>query len=175
MTTLRERTIERWREHNPAVDTSPMLLVSEIKRIAGLLDRAVEHVYAAAGTSRAEVELLVPLRYTDEPITAIRLAEHLGMSRAGVSKTLGKLEQKGLLTRTPNPSDRRSALVRLTAAGIATVDEVFPQELHSHAALFADLGHDRIRILQALADLAHAIETRMHDSNGAAERVAREH
>lgn len=161
--TLRERTIERWRERNPALDTSPMQLVSEIKRISGLLDRAVEHVYAAADTSRAEVELLVPLRYTDEPITAIRLAEHLGMSRAGVSKTLGRLEHKGLITRTLNPNDRRSALVCLTAAGIAAIDEVFPQELQSHAALLADLGQDRTRILRALQDLAQAIEPRRHD------------
>ncbi|WP_458690545.1 MarR family winged helix-turn-helix transcriptional regulator [Nocardia tengchongensis] len=175
MKTLRERTIERWRERNPALDTSPMQLVGEIKRISGLLDRAVEHVYADAGTTRAEVELLVPLRYTEESITAIRLAEHLGMSRAGVSKTLARLEQKGMITRTPNPADRRSALVRLTTAGIAAIDEVFPRELKSHAALFADLGQDRTRIFQALQALAQAIEARMHDSEGSAERIADQH
>ncbi|WP_458686383.1 MarR family winged helix-turn-helix transcriptional regulator [Nocardia tengchongensis] len=162
MNTLRERTIERWREHNPALDTTPMELISQIKRISGLLDRSVEPVYAGEGVSPAEVELLVPLRYSDESITAIRLAEHLGMSRAGVSKTLGRLERKGLITRTPNPYDRRSALVRLTATGAAAIDEVFPRELQSHAALLADLGPDRARILQALQDLAHAIETRTH-------------
>ncbi|MFF2554289.1 MarR family winged helix-turn-helix transcriptional regulator [Nocardia sp. NPDC058058] len=160
MTTLRERTIERWREHNPALDTSPMQLVSQLKRISGLLDRAVEPIYAEADITSSEMELLVPLRYSTESITAIRLAEHLGMSRAGVSKTLTKLEQKGLIARTPNPDDRRSALVHLTDTGIAVTDEVFPHELRCHAALLAELGRNRARILQALEDLADALETR---------------
>ncbi|MFB7719091.1 MarR family winged helix-turn-helix transcriptional regulator [Nocardia sp. NPDC056100] len=160
MPTLRDRTIERWREHNPAMDTSPMQLIGQLKRISGLLDRAVEPIYSEADVSPAEVELLVPLRYSTEPITAIRLAEHLGMSRAGVSKTLTKLEQKGLIARTPNPDDRRSALVHLTETGIAAIDQVFPRELQCHAALLADLGPNRARILQALQDLAHALETR---------------
>ncbi|MFE2954708.1 MarR family winged helix-turn-helix transcriptional regulator [Nocardia tengchongensis] len=172
MKTLRERTIERWREHNPGLDTSPMELVSQIKRISELLDRAVEPVYAAAGLSTADVELLVPLRYSVAGITAIRLAEHLGMSRAGVSKTLGRLEQRGLITRSPNPDDRRSALVCLTSIGIAAIDEVFPRELEFHAMLLSELGPDRARILQALQDLAYAMETRIHRTEHPIEHTA---
>ncbi|MFJ9367821.1 MarR family winged helix-turn-helix transcriptional regulator [Nocardia sp. NPDC101769] len=172
MKTLRERTIERWREHNPALDTSPMELVSQIKRISELLDHAVEPVYAAAGLSAADVELLVPLRYAGEGITAIRLAEHLGMSRAGVSKTLGRLEHRGLITRSPNPDDRRSALVCLTSTGIEAIDDVFPRELESHAMLLSALGPDRAGILQALQDLACTMETRIHRTENSTEHTA---
>ena len=66
-------------------------------------------VYAGAMLTVAEVGLLVPLRYADEPVTAIRLAELLGMPRAGVSKTLTKLEHRGMLSRTTDPADLRSA------------------------------------------------------------------
>lgn len=156
--TLRSRTGARWRERNPDLDTSPMQVVSQIKRITALLDQAVEHIYADADLTPAEVELLVPLRYSQEPVTAIRLAEHLGMSRAGVSKTLAKLERRGLIARAQNPTDRRSALVDMTAAGARLIDDVFPRELDAHAKLFAGLGRNRAQVLRALEHLAQAME-----------------
>jgi MarR family transcriptional regulator, organic hydroperoxide resistance regulator len=59
------------------------------------------------------------------------LAADLGVSTGGVSKLVDRLEASGLCRRLPNPSDRRSSLVELTAAGGQTcagaslaVDEV---------------------------------------------------
>ncbi|WP_040793426.1 MarR family winged helix-turn-helix transcriptional regulator [Nocardia paucivorans] len=156
--TLRERTYELWRVRNPELDTSAMVVVGQIKRISALLDQAVEDIYADAGVSAAEVELLVPLRYADPPLTAIRLAEHLGMSRAGVGKTLTKLERRGLITRARNPADRRSALIGLTPAGVTLIDEVFPRELSVHAQLLTDLNQDRETVLHGLDLLAAILE-----------------
>ncbi|MGW0324238.1 MarR family winged helix-turn-helix transcriptional regulator [Nocardia sp. NPDC003183] len=157
---LRERTSDLWRVRNPDLDTSAMVVVGQIKRISALLDRAVEDIYAQAHITPAEVGLLVPLRYADPPLTAIRLAEHLGMSRAGVGKTLTKLERRGLITRTQNPTDRRSTLIRLTPAGIGLIDEVFPRELEAHAQLLTDLDRDRVAVLQSLDRLARGLEAR---------------
>lgn len=157
---LRERTSDLWRLRNPDLDTSAMVVVGQIKRISALLDRAVEDIYAEAHITTAEVGLLVPLRYADPPLTAIRLAEHLGMSRAGVGKTLTKLERRGLLTRTQNPTDRRSTLIRLTPAGVGLIDEVFPRELEAHAQLLADLDRDRAAVLQSLDRFARSLEAR---------------
>lgn len=157
---LRERTSELWRIRNPDLDTSAMVVVGQIKRICAQFDRAVEDIYVEAGVSTAEVGLLVPLRYADPPLTAIRLAEHLGMSRAGVGKTLTKLERRGLITRTQNPADRRSTSIQLTAAGISVIDDVFPRELTAHAQLLADLDHERSAVLQSLDRLARSLEAR---------------
>ncbi|NKR39711.1 MarR family transcriptional regulator [Rhodococcus hoagii] len=156
---LRAQTFALWSEHNPALDTSPMEIVAQIKRISSLLDVAVEPVYAAAALTSAEVELLVPLRYADEAVTAIRLAELLGMSRAGVSKTLANLERKGMISRATNPADRRSALIVLSDAGIHAIDDVFPRELEAHARLLAGLGQNRQKALAALNDLAETMES----------------
>ncbi|MFC9472251.1 MarR family winged helix-turn-helix transcriptional regulator [Nocardia sp. NPDC056952] len=157
---LRERTSDLWRVRNPDLDTSAMVVVGQVKRISALLDRAVEDIYAEAHITTAEVGLLVPLRYADPPLTAIRLAEHLGMSRAGVGKTLTKLERRGLITRTQNPTDRRSTLIRLTPAGIGLIDEVFPRELEAHAQLLADLDQQHSAVLQGLDHLARSLEAR---------------
>ncbi|MFC3960957.1 MarR family winged helix-turn-helix transcriptional regulator [Nocardia jiangsuensis] len=135
-----------------------MQIVSRIKHIALELDRAVEHLYTTAALTAAEVELLVPLRYNDTPMTAIRLAEHLGMSRAGISKTLSKLESRGLLARTPHPRDRRSALLTLTPDGIELVDDLFPRELRLHTQALAGLGSDRTSMITELDRLARTLE-----------------
>lgn len=163
---LRAQTIALWREHNPALNTSPMEIVAQIKHISSLLEVAVEPVYAEAVLTAAEVELLVPLRYADEAVTAIRLAELLGMSRAGVSKTLANLERRGMISRTTNPTDRRSALIALSDAGMSAVDDVFPRELEAHARLLTGLGKDRNKVLAALAHLAATLESQLNPSEG---------
>ncbi|MFD3459392.1 MarR family winged helix-turn-helix transcriptional regulator [Nocardia fluminea] len=157
---LQERTSELWRVRNPDLDTSAMVVVGQIKRISALLDRAVEDIYTEADVSAAEVGLLVPLRYAHPLLTAIRLAEHLGMSRAGVGKTLTKLERRGLITRTQNPTDRRSTLISLTPAGIDLIDKVFPRELDAHAHLLTELHQERATVLQSLDHLARTLEAR---------------
>ncbi|MFD4785132.1 MarR family winged helix-turn-helix transcriptional regulator [Rhodococcus qingshengii] len=135
-----------------------MEIVAQLKRITGLLELAVEPIYADAELTVAEVELLVPLRYAEENVTAIRLAELLGMSRAGVSKALAKLEKRSLIARVQNPADRRSALILMTESGKAAIDQIFPRELDAHGKLFAGLGQSRTDIVAALARLAEVME-----------------
>lgn len=157
-TSLRELTCARWAEFNPELDTAPMQVVAQIKRIVALLDLAVEPIFAAADVSGAEVELMVPLRYAAEPVTAVRLAELLGMTRAGVSKALAKLERRGFVARMPSAQDRRSASITLTDEGKSVVDDVFPRELEAHGRLFDALGARRQRALESLSILAESME-----------------
>lgn len=156
---LRELTCARWAERNPELDTSPMQVVAQIKRIVALLDMAVEPIYDTADVTVSEVELMVPLRFAVEPVTAARLAEMLGMSRAGVSKALGKLERRGFVERVPSAEDRRSASITLTDDGERVVDEVFPLELAAHGRLFDALGAQRGAVLKALEVLAASMDS----------------
>ncbi|MFD4743823.1 MarR family winged helix-turn-helix transcriptional regulator, partial [Streptomyces virginiae] len=135
-----------------------MEIVAQLKRITGLLELAVEPIYADAELTVAEVELHFPLLYAEENVTAIRLAELLGMSRAGVSKALAKLEKRSLIARVQNPADRRSALILMTESGKAAIDQIFPRELDAHGKLFAGLGQSRTDIVAALARLAEVME-----------------
>jgi len=150
----------QWAEHNPGLDTSPMELVGLLKHATGLLGRTVEPLSAGAPLTAPEVDMLIPLRHATEPVIARSLAERLGLSRAGVSKTLGKLERRGFIARTPNPADRRAALVTITAAGAQAVDELFPRQLAAEVELLAGLGEDRQWVLKALARLVEAMEGR---------------
>jgi DNA-binding MarR family transcriptional regulator len=51
------------------------------------------------------------------PLTVARLAEHIGIDRSGTSRYADRLQQAGLLERQPDPADRRTSLIRLTAEG----------------------------------------------------------
>ena len=150
----------QWAEHNPGLDTSPMELVGLLKRAGGLLDRAVEPLYEGALLTAPELDMLVPLRHASDPIIARRIAERLGMSRAGVSKTLAKLESRGFITRTPSPADRRAALVTITEAGAKAIDDLFPRQLATEVELLAALGDDREWVLKALGRLVDVMESK---------------
>jgi DNA-binding MarR family transcriptional regulator len=52
------------------------------------------------------------------PMTQKHLAERLSMSPGAVTAMIDRLESRGYVQRTPNPEDRRSALVRITKAGL---------------------------------------------------------
>lgn len=148
----------QWAEGHPGLDTSPMEVVELLKRITALLGQAVEPLYAGAPITAPEADLLIPLRYARAPVIARHIAEHHGLSRAAVSKTLAKLERRGYITRTPSPNDKRVALITVTPAGKDVIDALFPRQLRVEAALLARLGPDRSRVLEALRLLAESCQ-----------------
>lgn len=57
------------------------------------------------------------------PTTAAALAKLEGISPQSMGSTLAGLVERGLVRRTPDPDDRRKALVALTTLGTRTVHE----------------------------------------------------
>lgn len=62
-----------------------------------------------------------------------KMADALQIRPASLSELLSKLEQKGYITRTPSPKDKRSHLVALTETGVreAKKSRIRQQEVHS--------------------------------------------
>ncbi|WP_243788377.1 MarR family winged helix-turn-helix transcriptional regulator [Saccharopolyspora gloriosae] len=162
---LQDRARELWSAENPDLDTSPMAVVALVNRIGAVLEQATEQIYDSAALTPAEVKLLVPLRHLEQPVTAAYLAAQLGMSRAGMSKTLAKLEKRGFVARSAKPADRRATLVSITPEAERAIDDVFPRELEAHARLLAGLGQERDAVLTALNRLADTMESRMAGGN----------
>jgi DNA-binding MarR family transcriptional regulator len=52
------------------------------------------------------------------------LAEHLRIAPRSATEVVDALEEKGLVTRSPDPGDRRATLVSLTDRGSALAEEV---------------------------------------------------
>ena len=155
------RVQQLWAAARPELDTAPMEVIGPLKRIAALLEEALEPLYVDAPLSGAELDVCIRLRHDPSPTIARHLAEQLRHSRAAISKTLTRLETRGLVRREPSPNDRRAALIRLTSEGEAVVDKLFPLQLAREAELLDDLGEDRERVVAALNLLADVLSRRV--------------
>jgi DNA-binding MarR family transcriptional regulator len=81
----------------------------------------IRHAAATAkrmGLEASELSALEHLRAAGPLLTLGQLGERLSMSPGAVTALVDRLEKKGYVERTPNPKDRRSALVRETGAGL---------------------------------------------------------
>jgi DNA-binding MarR family transcriptional regulator len=80
-------------------------------------------VYRRMRQPLAEGELTLPERSAlakidrGGPLTAADLAKQEQISPQSMGATLGTLESRGLIARSPDPSDGRRAILSLTAAG----------------------------------------------------------
>ena len=145
----------------PDLDLAPAELFGLVKHTQAMLDLLLEPVFEAAAVSSAEFDVLFQLRHATEPTIARRLAMSMGRSPAALSKSLAKLEQRGMIRREANPSDRRAALVAITPEGEAAVDEIFPRRLTLEGEALAPLTPaERAAAIKALVLLSQAVEAR---------------
>jgi len=97
------------------------------------------------------------------------IADAMVMTVGGTSKLVDRIEAAGLCRRRPNPDDRRSSLIELTAAGkrlLARASAVFDEELERLLG-----GAVSERSLQQLAATLVLLRAAGHD-DAAAARVA---
>ncbi|GAA3912039.1 MarR family winged helix-turn-helix transcriptional regulator [Microbacterium invictum] len=93
-----------------------------------------------------------------ESITLSALAESLHTDKGQLSRTVRELEDLGLVTRTPDPTDGRSSLISATADGLRRLREVrAPRESALSNALDrwdVDDIRELTRLLRALSQSA---------------------
>jgi DNA-binding MarR family transcriptional regulator len=80
----------------------------------------LRHAAATAKRMRLEASELAALEHVQAAgaMTQKHLGERLSMSPGAITTMIDRLESRGYVERTPNPEDRRSALVRITKAGL---------------------------------------------------------
>jgi DNA-binding MarR family transcriptional regulator len=88
------------------------------------------------------------------------VAEAVGLSRPGVTSTVGRLVAEGLVVRERAEGDRRLLHARLTPAGRQRVDEAGRTHDDLVAHLLALLGDDAAVVTNALARVSSAARTR---------------
>jgi len=91
-----------------------------------------------------------------EFVAQVDLASHAKTDAMMTSKVARKLEQKGLLTRTTNPSDNRVKLLNLTPAGKRKLAKAKKHVLAVDHGFFEANNHPPAEVLMQLRELQAA-------------------
>lgn len=86
------------------------------------------------------------------PVSQSELTLELGIQPGSASEVLKKLENAGLIARTPNPADHRTAVVQLSENGRAAAEEAKRRRTCRHSQMFHCLSEEERKTLLALLE-----------------------
>jgi DNA-binding MarR family transcriptional regulator len=152
--------LEQWRRERPELDHSPIGVIGRISRLARELEQRLEPVYAAHGLEPGWHDVLATLRRAGPPyrLRPTEFASTLMLTSSGTTKRLDRLEQAGLIERSPDPADRRGTLITLTESGRKLIDSVTEAHLENERRLLSSLSKADQR---RLADLLRRLQLGM--------------
>lgn len=135
------RIMQQWRRERPDLDPAPMGVIGRLHRLSEALHAELRPIFAAAGLSDGEFDVLASLRRAGAPyqLTPGELAASTMVTSGAVTKRVDRLEEKGYVTRTVCVDDARSRRIRLTDAGHALIDDLVPRHLDNERRLLAGL------------------------------------
>ncbi|WP_426511595.1 MarR family winged helix-turn-helix transcriptional regulator [Dactylosporangium sp. McL0621] len=147
-----DRIVAQWAQERPELRTDAMAAFGRIYRLAKVLGDRQEKVYAALGINRGEFDVLATLRRAGEPfqLPPKALSASLMLTTGGMTGRLDRLERAGLVTRSPDPGDRRGLVITLTPHGREVVDEAVVAGLDAQREVFERLPEANRRRLSAL-------------------------
>jgi DNA-binding MarR family transcriptional regulator len=149
--------LEQWRRERPDLDHSPIGIVGRVSRLARELEQRLEPVYREHGLEPGWHDVLATLRRSGPPyrLRPTEFTSTLMLTSSGTTKRLDRLEQAGLITRGPDPEDRRGTLITLTAAGRTLIDAVTEAHMENERRLLSALTEAEQR---RLADLLRKLQ-----------------
>lgn len=157
------RLVARRRRETPDVPLDGMEILSRANRLVRLSRKWIEPVFTRHNLDTGEFDVLATLRRSGAPYRQrpTELYQSLMITSGGLTDRLNRLEKKGFIERVVSETDRRSALVQLTAAGVKTIDTAFAEDMNLEAELLSALGDDeRRRLATLLARLLGDLEQR---------------
>ncbi|MFJ7047995.1 MarR family winged helix-turn-helix transcriptional regulator [Streptomyces sp. NPDC101112] len=119
-------------------------LVWAIRMISGALRRAAADASETLpGGSRAYLVLMALAEAGDNPPTQLELAGQVGLDRTVMTYLLDDLEGLGLLSRRPNPRDRRARHVILSDEGRSQLQRMRTDVAAAEAQLLVELSDEQ--------------------------------
>src|SRR5436190_16330346 len=123
------------------------MMSSRLMVLANLLKRgAILRYKRTAGLSSVEYGLVANLGRRP-PMSAVRLAEAVGLDKGQISRALAELVSRKLVAKAVNPRDNREVLVSLTKAGLAAHDAIVAGGQERNRRLLAELSEAEVAML----------------------------
>lgn len=161
MREILDDTMGGWRRERPDLDLDVMGTTLRMNQLVSLALRSVDSVFAPHGINVGEFDVLAALRRggPGASLTPTTLARVAMVSPAGMTNRLDRLEAAGLITRRPDPDDRRGTLVEATPAGQEVADRAVEDLVAAEAVTFSVLNDaERRRLDRTLDKLIDQIE-----------------
>ena len=142
----------QWHRERPDLDVRPLATLGRVLRVAELADAELGSMLAEHGLQPGWFDVLAALRRSGPPyeLTPTQLLEAMIVTSGGLTKRLDRMAEAGLVTRRPDPDDRRGTLVRLTRSGRSTIDRALADHLANEATLLSALTGTEQRTLDRL-------------------------
>jgi DNA-binding MarR family transcriptional regulator len=137
----------------PHLDASACYTFLQLLRTGDELLALDAQVLSSFGTRHGRFNLLMMLKHCAVgKATPADLAEKTGVTRATITGLLDGLEKEGLVERRPDPENRRSIQVKLTAAGQEFLDRVRPGYCRWFTSVVEPLNQDERQQLLVLLE-----------------------
>lgn len=126
----------------------------QVNHLARLLSSALRERIEPFGVVPGQFAQLLTL-YESDGLTQAELCARVQIEQPTMANTLARMERDGLITRTPDPHDRRRSLVMMTPRARDLENELMTAARTVNAAATHGLGPDEVAAL--MAGLATAI------------------
>jgi DNA-binding MarR family transcriptional regulator len=132
-------------------DVAPLEALAALRLAAKQAHTAMERWTESHGLSESRLRVLMALYHTPGRRRPLgELAEMLNVVPRTVTDVVDVLERDGLITRVPDPTDRRSVHALLTVGGVERVEAIKRDMIDQQRALFAGFSRDEIARLRHL-------------------------
>lgn len=156
MTDYVAKVVDEWAEVRPDLDTSPIEVVLRLLRAAHVVQAELDAVASSSNalSHKGDLDTLTALRRSGGASRPTGLASALQLTSGGMTNRLDRLEDAGLVRRSPSEHDRRVIVVSLTPEGRRLADAVFEASLETQHRLVDTLsGDERTHLAETLERL----------------------
>jgi DNA-binding MarR family transcriptional regulator len=152
--------VDQWHQQFPDLDVPAKTLTIRLRRIAHHIEREVQRELTEHGIGMWELEVLLALRRApDGRLSAGELVRHCQVTSGAITNRIGRLADRGWVTRTVDPDDRRQVIVTITKAGLRRAEQILKTKLVAEERLFGNLDRGTIERMNAdLRSLLISIE-----------------
>jgi len=137
-----DRIVDAWQRERPDLDVAPLAILSRVLRLARHLDLARGSAFAEHDLEGWGFDVLSALRREGAPyqLSPGQLVAQTLVTSGTMTNRVDRLVARGLVSRGPDPRDRRGVKVTLTTAGRAVVDSAMADLLDRERILLNQLS-----------------------------------
>jgi DNA-binding MarR family transcriptional regulator len=147
-----EHLLTEWQRERPDLDPWALGVFGRMRRLSTDIVRRAEAWLQPLGLTFESFSVIVTLRRSGRPyeLNPTALYRDSLLSSGAITNRIDRVESAGLVTRRPDPNDRRGIIVQLTPKGRALADRAIALHFAGMTAALDGLEPDERKHLTAL-------------------------